>query len=547
MMSTLSTDRLDVVHSSSQRDVHSFRIAIIGCGPRGLQCLEAIFRRVEVSQLKRLHIIIFEPTDTLGAGRIYDPSQSHVLKMNLAIQYLDFWRTDKDKQTCRSMSMVGWLSQHYPDMAMSDQFVPRAIVGEYLHDCFKTVWKSLKQYAFIEWKRGIVQDLRQADQSWIIDDGLTAERFDHVVVTTGHEGIRASRISDRVREEFVFPVETQLSRDRVSPGTKILLRGFGLTAIDAILMLTEGREGKFVEGSHLPVYVKSLQEPSRIDIYSRSGRPMLAKPTAKMEPIQSDFWQPFKADLDGKLLRHGHLQFQEDIWFVVIEAAAALLNESGQSVTAEQVQAWYQGWSRYEMNFAASRRAMLQSYDVANGHRPKDIPFALGETWRKLYPEIVGLISHGGLKIESWSYYQTTQREMERIAFGPPAFNVGKLLALMRTGIVRYCKVPQQSNQDNQCDLYDVRLNAVLAAPQEFQSRGLLSNLIAAGVVQIEKTTNAIRINRDGGVGPHASGLSVFGRATEGWVVGNDTLSRTLHQHVDNWAETIAAELVKTA
>jgi diaminopimelate decarboxylase len=71
--------------------------------------------------------------------------------------------------------------------------------------------------------------------------------------------------------------------------------------------------------------------------------------------------------------------------------------------------------------------------------------------------------------------------------------------------------------------------------------------LIAAGVVQTEKMTGAVRVNRAGGVGPVASGLSVFGRATEGWVVGNDTLSRTLHQQIENWAETIAVELVKKA
>ena len=547
MMSSLRTDRMTVDHTSSHLARKPFRIAIVGCGPRGLQCLEALSRHFTVAQLNSLHITMFEPTDTPGAGRVYDPTQSHVLKMNLATQYLDFWCTDSGKRTCRSESMVGWLSRHYPDMAMSDQYVPRAIVGEYLNDCFTTVWEYLKQHASIQWKQKTVQDLIQDDQCWIIDDGSTEERFDHVVVTTGHEGIRASEVSDSVREPFVFPVEIRLSRDRVPPRSKVFLRGFGLTAIDAILMLTEGRGGKFVEGPYLPVYVQSLQEPSRIDIYSRSGRPMLAKPTAKMEPITSNFWQPFKAELGSKLPEHGHLQFQEDIWRVVAQAAGSLLNQSGQSVTAEQVHVWYESWSRCEMNLATARRAMLQSYNVANGSRPKDIPFALGEAWRKLYPEIVALISHGGLTIESWRSYQTTQREMERIAFGPPAFNVGKLLSLMCSGIVSYCNVPAQSNQRIECESYDVRLNAVLAAPHEFQTRGLLKNLIAAGVVQTEKMTGAVRVNRAGGVGPVASGLSVFGRATEGWVVGNDTLSRTLHQQIKNWAETIAGKLVKTA
>jgi len=546
-MSLLCTDRATVDHISSQMIRRPFRIAVVGCGPRGLQCLEALSRHFTVSQLNSLHITIYEPTDTPGAGRVYDPMQSHILKMNLATQYLDFWCKDSDERTCRTESMIGWLSQHYPDLAMSDLYVPRAIVGEYLYDCFKTVWQHLKQHASVQWKQKTAQDLCQDSQSWIIDDGLSLERFDHVVVTTGHEGIRASRISNSVCEPFVFPVETQLSRDRVKPKAKVFLRGFGLTAIDAILMLTEGRGGRFVEGPHVPIYVKSLEEPSRIEIYSRSGRPMLAKPTAKMKPIRLNFWQPYKSELSRKLPEHGQLRFQQDIWSVVVEAAAGLLKESGQGLTAEQVHVWYESWSRCETNFATARRAMLQSYNVANGSRSKDIPFALGEAWRKLYPEIVALISHGGLTIESWHYFQTTQREMERIAFGPPAVNVGKLLALMHSGIVRYCNVPLQNSLRIECDLYDVRLNAVLAAPHEFQSRGLLSKLIAAGVVQTEKQTGAIRVDRAGGVGPVACGLSVFGRATEGWVVGNDTLSRTLHQQIENWTETITFELVKKA
>ena len=41
---------------------------------------------------------------------------------------------------------------------------------------------------------------------------------------------------------------------------------------------------------------------------------------------------------------------------------------------------------------------------------------------------------------------------------------------------------------------------------------------------------------RDGSLSP---GLSAIGRPTEDSVIGNDTLSRTLHPHADRWAGSV--------
>ncbi|TWT53789.1 hypothetical protein Pla22_14220 [Rubripirellula amarantea] len=547
-MSSVITNRHVVDSTRSTSNSDRFRIAIVGCGPRGLQCLEAMSRLLTTDQLSCLEITLFEPASKPGAGRVYDPSQSHVLRMNFATQFVDFWKTDTNLPSRRSESLIGWLSKHRPEWATADQFVPRAVVGEYLHECFTTVWKNLSQHALVEWKPTVVRRIAKTSKGWSIGDESDTRHYDHVVITTGHEGIRGSKVSDSNVEEpcesFVFPVERQLSKERIPAGSRVSIRGFGLTAIDAILMLTQGRDGEFVDGPRLPSYVPSLDEPSRIDVYSRSGRPMLAKPTAKVEPITSDFWQPFKEELMHRKSRHGELHFRNDVWRIVTTAAAALLNRAGQNYQSQHVDNWYRGWLHYKMDAASARRAMLQSYWVATGQRPKDIPFAIGESWRKLYPELVELIGYGGLESESWRCYDRTRCEMERIAFGPPAESVGMILSLLRSKHV-CCHVLANEDENLAAQLEsERRLNAVLASPSEFQPSGLLADLVETGVVKRDQISGGLVVDQAGCANGDAGSLAIFGRATEGWVIGNDTLSRTLHQQIENWAQKLATQVV---
>ncbi len=44
-----------------------------------------------------------------------------------------------------------------------------------------------------------------------------------------------------------------------------------------------------------------------------------------------------------------------------------------------------------------------------------------------------------------------------------------------------------------------------------------------------------------GADGRPSRGLAAYGRPTEDWVIGNDTLSRTLHPQIDGWARSVVA------
>nr|WP_161501475.1 FAD/NAD(P)-binding domain-containing protein [Rhodopirellula sp. SM50] len=518
----------------------TLRLAIIGCGPRGLQCLEALSRNLSPAALANIEISVYEPCRTLGAGCVYDPRQPHVLRMNFASQHVDFWKTDSGSVTHPSTSLIGWLVDHYPAFASNDQYVPRAIVGEYLNECYAVVEEKLRGARSYEVISSRVSGIRKRRSGWEVTSGDKTKLVDVVVLTTGHEGLRRSNtLEQNESARFVFPVQENLSEQCVLPGSRVLVRGFGLTALDAVLAMTEGRGGSLVQTGRTVEYRASGREPKTITVYSRTGRPMLAKPTAAIEQLSDHFWGPFREQLKAITPDPSTVNFYKDVFSIIQRAAAELLVQHGNSVTEKDVADWYRGWSRYRMDARSAYKAMRRSVMVSTGQRPRNIAYALGESWRKLYPEIVTVVSHGGLNSLQWPKYQRVAVEMERIAFGPPADSLRRLLSLIKAGIV------ELTNQDDDLDAtpFDSHIDAVIAAPNQISPNGPLASLLADGWVVRDETTGAIKVDTAGEAinsrSEERPGLYLFGRATEGWVVGNDSLSRTLHGHIEKWSKSL--------
>lgn len=520
-----------------QFDQSPLQIAIVGCGPRGLQCLESLSRHLPADGQRLVSVTVFETAEFPGAGSVYNPRQPHYLRMNFAAEHIDFWKISRDQHTDADSSLLGWLRTHHPQHATGGAYVPRAVVGEYLRDCFQQVEKLLAQRAFFEVLRYPVSSIQPAGDRWRVQFAGDDRLFDEVVLTVGHEGLRASpAIANLEKSTFAFDLE-KLAR---LESRSVLVRGFGLTAIDAVLSLSEGRGGSFVTSDPIDDYVESGYEPELIYIQSRSGRPMLAKPAAEIEPIADHFWEPFRDRFDEMIPQHGSLRWQGGLFDIFCDAAVSFLSASNVSdVTSREVEDWLQGWSRYRMDAATARQAMLQSLELATGRRPKDIPFALGEAWRRLYPQLVRLVSYGGLADAKYGSFRRTATEMERIAFGPPAENVRRLLALMKSRRLRLVSPTDSTGP------IDHVVDAVIASPYDYCPSGPLMTLEQAGCLERDGTTGAIRVDA-AGYAEGVVGLAVFGRATEGWILGNDTLTRTMHPQMEQWAATIQRKLLRS-
>lgn len=512
-------------------------VAIIGGGPRGIAALDELLLR---SGRARIHITIYDETGEFGAGNIYSVDQPNYLLMNFASEHIDIWSEHSRKQfPLTRPTLVEWLHQRNPDISPEGSFIPRREVGRYLFDCLQESLARCPENTTIKMRSDSVVNVDPGEKGWLVETAHECNLFDEVLLCVGHEGWRAPDEKRADEISGIFPVTKQLSEENVPPGSTVSIKGFSLTWIDAAIALSEGRGGRFRDefsrGGR--VYEKSGYEPGRISPHSRTGRPMLAKPLAgkmKLSTSLAEHWEECRSlvsTLDSE-------QFFRNFRNLLFAAANEAIQKCG-VVPEHSAARWFETWLATAGEPVMAQKLMVKSIDVAHGRTSVDCAWAIGEAWRQLYSALVRKCEHGQLPTSSWPAFQEFSCEMERIAFGPPACNLSKILALIECGIV------DLASSEHLRDAADISIDARIAAPTRFREGSILNQLLKNGYLRHLHGRLGIETDRDGCAidrgGQRVQGLSVIGRATEGCVIGNDTLSRTLNKHPERWAQKIVA------
>ena len=178
-----------------------------------------------------------------------------------------------------------------------------------------------------------------------------------------------------------------------------------------------------------------------------------------------------------------------------------------------------------------------------------------------IYPAIVRAVSFGKLPASQVAKFAAMATRFERLAFGPPIESVERVLALVRAGVVDFRFAAGPSIEQCTAGLsgnaagwsmngtaVDVLVDARIASPgvrvqpsQPDAAHGvresLLASLVKGGTVEVDPDWQAVRTDRYGFAAPH---LAIIGRAAEGWVLGHDTLTRTLHDQIPRWARVVS-------
>jgi diaminopimelate decarboxylase len=246
------------------------------------------------------------------------------------------------------------------------------------------------------------------------------------------------------------------------------------------------------------------------------------------QPQGDAFWDDQRAEL-SHILRTPYATFTNHIWPAFLSFADQVLgNPSGTSAN------FFTHRTKTTFTPDEIRQDLRIGYDIAMGRRAQDSAWALAEVWRRCYPQLINWISHRELTPDDAHPFRQIAAEMERLAFGPPAQNIGKLITLEQAGIVSFDHMTGDAAAD-------VTINATippaggaeLAAPLDGLLRDGHLSIGTMGGVRVD--INAHALTRSG----TAKGLSVIGRATEGCVLGNDTLSRSLHDLPEKWAAAV--------
>ncbi|HEY0816517.1 MAG TPA: FAD/NAD(P)-binding protein [Pseudonocardia sp.] len=288
-------------------------IAIVGAGPRGTGVLERLAASAPELHPDGIDVHLVDPFPA-GAGRIWRHEQSPLLAMNSMAADVTMY-TD-DSVLCDGPIVAG---PSFWEWAQTGPVVDPDLVDELARVTAATFPSRRLQSAYLGWvlrdviarlPAGMRVHLHRTRATGLTEDGDTQIlhlengpplRVDAVVLASGH--LDATPTSDELDLAAraaaaglrYLPPEQTTDTDLsvIAPGEPVLVRGLGLAFIDLVVLLFEGRGGRFERaGSSTDglLYVPSGEEPyllagsprgapyhSKTHYQLRAGRPQLPR------------------------------------------------------------------------------------------------------------------------------------------------------------------------------------------------------------------------------------------------------------------------------
>jgi hypothetical protein len=273
-------------------------IAIVGAGPRGTGILERLAASAPELHPGGIDVHLVDPYPA-GAGRIWRAEQSPLLAMNSMAADVTMF-TD-DTVVCDGPIRPGPSLWEWAQQADPEELAPE--LGAELRALTASTFPSRRlQSVYLGWvlgqviaglPDGIRVHLHHTRATGLDDDGdaqlVHLEhgaplRVDSVVLASGHLDATPTdaerELVDRAAElglRYLPPEQTTDSDlSVIAPGEIVIVRGMGLAFVDLVVLLFEGRGGRFVEEVGELRYVPSGAEP-RLVAGSPRGAPYHSK------------------------------------------------------------------------------------------------------------------------------------------------------------------------------------------------------------------------------------------------------------------------------
>lgn len=586
-----------------------YRVVIIGIGPKGLYAFERLLAQMKgLDSGVHIEVHLFEKTGYFGAGEIYRPDQPEYLIMNYPNRNINVWPEGHPKPVVETpMDFAEWLGQSSGRVSseLADGFSPRHTVGAYLMDCFESLINGADTSMDIFKYCAEVTDVAAEGKDFIIkyrsknNKAPNKIKVQQVMVTTGHSSCKGqlennSRHCDFI--DFVYPVMEKLAGIDIHKSVGV--RGLGLTFIDTVLALTEGRGGSFKRiGNGNLIYLPSGNEPKNIYAFSRSGLPMIPRRGEEgSKPFKPRYFT--LSNLEKVMGDTKKINFFEDVLPLFIAETEyryysllfenyglTFYPEKNLKKLKEQIAIFhvqYPGVYRFnfgdlfkaknmdpDMSALGALAYMRYIFNQSKKGSESSAFMAAAMTWGRLSETFNEIYSFGGMSADShWLFDKKLRSKLNRISYGPPVENFEKLIALVETGLVNldYSENPETKKLDTGWQLFNsghdyVKLDVLVDARiptnasienwsnlfKKMQKNGLIREYVIndtstyrPGCPEIDLYGKAV--DRNGVV---LTNLAFYGTRTEGIVYDNDSLSRTRNNFASHWASGVASHISK--
>ncbi|MET8564215.1 FAD/NAD(P)-binding protein [Streptomyces flaveolus] len=297
------------------------QLVIVGAGPRGTGLLERLAANApDLYAGPGLDIHLVDPHPP-GGGRIWRQAQSPLLWMNSQAEDVTMFTDD-------TVAMAGPVREgptlHEWARLDGRTFPDRQLQGRYLRWVYERAVADLPPDVTVHHHphRALrVDGPRKGRQRVWLEGCRHPLPADLVILALGHLDseldAEQSELAAYAREHGLVHLPPDFTADSdlsaLAPGEPVLVRGFGLAFVDLMVLLTEGRGGRYEGGTYRP----SGREPV-LYVGSRRGVPYHSKIgydwTGDRPPLPR-FLGP--AEVAELLARPGGFDFRRDVWPLV--------------------------------------------------------------------------------------------------------------------------------------------------------------------------------------------------------------------------------------
>lgn len=286
-----------------------FRLVIVGGGPSCTYVLERLAATApHVREPFGIDIHVFEKSGEFGSGEVHSPKQAPSSFLNRIAGQVGFGADEsvegagpllprEKRPTLYEWCRIKFAETGDPAFAVKAESWPqRRVHGLALQEAFQIYASMLRAHKSVRvflHEAEVIDVCEDTDGFRVVATGVGEQAFraDHVLFLTGHSHsdprscnelkplVDFAERSGATYVPYAYPLE-HIPQKATGPGKIVGTSGMGLTALDVILYLTEGRGGRFERDSpsgHL-LYAASGLEPCSIVPFGNSGLFTFARP-----------------------------------------------------------------------------------------------------------------------------------------------------------------------------------------------------------------------------------------------------------------------------